>query len=93
MGRCRRLAFDPVKRTCYGCRALSGSPQSTGGYRCDLAYRTDPHGHGGPRPLVECPKPRTVAGFYHWQAIKSASNGQPPLFEPGIDGSEGMRRT
>lgn len=72
-----------MKATCYGCRALSGGPQSSLGYRCDLGFRLDQGiaGTTGPRPLVECPKPRTVRGVVYWLDMKAANGGRAPLYQ------------
>ncbi len=70
-----------MKVTCYGCRALTGGPQTFGGYRCALGYGID--NLRAPRPLVECPKPRTNAGLCHWLSIRTASGGSAPLYERG----------
>lgn len=65
-----------MKATCYGCRALEGSQT----YRCALGY-AQTNGRDGPRPLAECPKPRTNAGLCHWYGVRQANGGRPPRFE------------
>lgn len=51
-----------MKKTCVGCRALDGHTYENS-YRCEIGYRTKDNEKGAflaPKPLEECPKPRTI---------------------------------
>lgn len=49
-----------MKRTCYGCKALSKSFSHDRYWDCELDYKQD-----GMKciPLEECPKPNTISKF------------------------------
>ncbi len=65
-----------MKQTCFGCRALNNHAVQTRGYKIKDT-------HSGPRPEVDCPKPRTNSGLVHWLSLKTARGGRPPIFEVG----------
>lgn len=64
-------------RTCYGCRALNGSPQSYGGYKCAVGFSIAQV--GPPYPAEPCPKPLTVGNLVTLLQTKAATGRKPDL--------------
>ncbi|WP_393965203.1 hypothetical protein [Exiguobacterium sp. S22-S28] len=50
-----------MKKTCGGCRALDGHSYDNQ-YKCELGFeiRNELKRDGFPKPLEECPKPKTI---------------------------------
>lgn len=61
-----------LKKTCEGCRALEGS--NPWKKYCQLGYETRPTGYEMAKPLVWCPKPKTLKAWREESDKKEADH-------------------